>query len=371
MARSIWTGALTFGLVNVPVGLYSATSEHDVSFNQFQRGTSDRIRYKRVNERTGEEVAFKDIVKGHDLGGGDYVIIEPEELEAIAPGRSRALDVQGFVDLDEVDPIFFQKSYYLAPAGEQYAKTYALLAEALERTNKAGIATFVMRGKQYLAAVRADRGVLTLETMYFADEVRDPHQELPSLPEDVDLGAKELDLAASLVESMSVPWQPEDYHDTYTEKVEELIEAKREGREVVSAEAPGEATNVVDLFEALRQSVEAAKARRGGGESAEETGTSTRDAAPDETGKARGGRRSSAKSSGKGAADKGTADKGAAGKATAEDLSGLSKAELDDRAKALDISGRSKMSKAELARAVAEAEQAASPAKPSRRRKAS
>ena len=174
MARAIWTGSLAFGLVNVPVGLYSATEDKTVHFSQFEAGTSDRIRYKRVNERTGHEVDYGRIVKGYEVRKGNFVMITDEELEAVEPGRSRTIDITDFVDLDEIDPIYFQKTYYLAPQGEGADRSYLLLRAAMAATNKAGIATFVMRGKQYLGAVRAAADVLMLETMFFADEIRDP-----------------------------------------------------------------------------------------------------------------------------------------------------------------------------------------------------
>jgi hypothetical protein len=164
MARSIWTGVISFGLVSVPVAMYSATREHEVSFHQFEKGTSDRIRYQRVNERTGKEVDYGDIVKGADVGGGDYVMLDPDELDEIAPGRSRSLDILRFVDLDEIDPIYYQKTYYLEPASDETAKTYALLCKAMAEANRAAIATLVMRGKEYLAAIRPDDDLLVLET---------------------------------------------------------------------------------------------------------------------------------------------------------------------------------------------------------------
>lgn len=259
MARAIWTGSITFGLVTVPVGLFSATEDHSVHFHQYQRGTTDRIRNRRVNERTGEEVAYSDIVKGFDTEDGQVVIVEPRELEEIAPGRSRSIDVLAFVDLDEIDPIYFQKTYWLAPAKEENAKVYALLASAMAATNRVAVATFVMRGKQSLAAVRAhaDGRTLTLETLNYADEVRDPAESLDHLPDAGPSTGKELDMARTLIESMSAPWQPEDYRDTYTDQVRELIEAKIEGNEVEPAAAAPVATEVTDLLEALRKSVEA------------------------------------------------------------------------------------------------------------------
>lgn len=259
MARAIWSGSINFGLVSIPVGLYSATDDHTIHFHQFQRGTADRIRYQRINERTGKEVDYADIVKGADVGGGDYVIVEPDELDAIAPGRSRSIDITSFVDLDEIDPVHFQKTYWLAPTGEQYTRPYALLLEAMARTNRAGIATFVMRGKEYLTAIRPDDGVLALQTLFFADEIRKPADELDNLPSRAPAGGKELDMAKTLIESMSGPWHPQDYHDTYTERVERLIDDKRRGREIVTEAEPPEPTEMSDLLEALQRSISSVK----------------------------------------------------------------------------------------------------------------
>ncbi|SFQ43528.1 DNA end-binding protein Ku [Amycolatopsis arida] len=307
MARPIWSGALNFGLVTVPVQLYSATEDHTVHFRQFQRGTSDRIRYKRVNERTGKEVDYSDIVKGYELDDGEYVLIERDELEEIAPGRSRTIDIDNFVDLDEIDPIHFQKSYWLAPAKKEFARAYGLLLEAMRDTNRAGIARFVMRNKEYLAAVRAGDDLLVLDTLLFADEVRNPAEELRDLPEPVAPRGRELDMAVSLIESMSDEWRPERYRDNYTERVKQLIEDKRSGRTVTPEEGPPEPTKVVDLFEALSRSVQSRK----------KGGKGTREPARREP-----------------------------------DLSELTKAELERMARDLDVKGRSKMSRAQLERAV-------------------
>ncbi|MEU0091643.1 Ku protein [Kribbella sp. NPDC006257] len=263
MARAIWSGYITFGLVSVPVGLYSATQEHELDFHQFQRGTSDRIRYKRVNERTGREVDYDKIVKGHDVGGGEYVIVEQEELADIAPGRSRTLEISTFVDLDEIDPIHFQKSYYLAPTDSANASSYALLRDALAKTNRAGIASFVMRSKEYLATIRADDKVLVLETMFFLDEIRDPAKEIGKLPAKSGAG-KQLSMAVDLIEAMSGSWRPASYKDSYTERVKKLVATKRKGEEVVYNEEEPEATAKTDLVAALRASVEEARARRAG-----------------------------------------------------------------------------------------------------------
>ncbi len=267
VAHAVWAGALSFGLVSLPVQLVTATESHTIHFHQLQRGTSDRVRNKRVNERTGKEVAFDDIVKGYDAGD-EYVLVEPEELDEIAPGRSKSLEITGFVDLDEVAPIFFDKTYYLAPKGKEYAKVYGLLREALAKANKAGIATFVMRNREYLVAVKAEDDILALHTLHWADEVRDPHKELPTLPGRTKPDKKELDTAVQLIDALSVDWDPDEYHDTYQEKVQQLVEAKRTGETVEKAEPAPKATNVIDLREALQASVDRAKGgkqKSGGG----------------------------------------------------------------------------------------------------------
>jgi len=262
MARPIWTGAITFGLVSVPVAMYSATHEHEVSFHQFEKNTSDRIRYRRVNERTGKEVDYDDIVKGADVGDGEYVLLEQEELDAVAPGRSRSLTIDRFVDLDDIDPIYYQKTYFLGPGGEDTAKVYGLLRDAMTDANRAAIGTLVMRGKEYLAAIRPDGELLVLQTMFFADEVRDPQQELEGLPRKGAAKRNELSMAQQLIDSMAGPWRPADFRDTYTDRVNELIEQKKAGKEVTAAEPAPEPTNVTDLFEVLKRSVENAQKRR-------------------------------------------------------------------------------------------------------------
>ncbi len=262
MARAIWTGSLAFGLVNVPVGLYSATEDRTIHFNQFQAGTSDRIRYQRVNERTGREVDLAHIVRGHEVGKDDYVLISDEDLEAIEPGRSRTIEITDFVELAEIDPIYYQKAYYLGPQGDSAARPYALLHRAMSDIGRAGIATFVMHGKQYLVAIRAVGDVLALETMYFADEVRDPHDVIAGLPTDKSIQPRELTIARQLVDSMTATWDPGSYRDTYRERVEDLIKRKRRGEEVITEGAPPEEPNVTDLMEALRRSAEQMRERR-------------------------------------------------------------------------------------------------------------
>jgi len=263
MARPIWTGAITFGLVSVPVAMYSATHEHEVSFHQFEKDTADRIRYRRVNERTGKEVDYDDIVKGADVGGGEYVMLDADELDSVAPGRSRSLEIDRFVDLDDIDPIYYQKTYYLGPGSEETAKVYGLLRDALTDANRAAIGTLVMRGKEYLAAIRADGDLMVLQTMFFADEVRDPKAEIDGLPRRGAAKKAELSMAQQLIDSMAGPWRPEEFRDTYTDRVNDLIKQKKAGKEITAASPAPEPTNVTDLFEVLRRSVEDAQKRRG------------------------------------------------------------------------------------------------------------
>lgn len=356
MARAIWSGVLTFGLVSVPVQLFTATEDHAVHFHQFQRGTSDRVRYQRVNEHTGEEVGYGDIVKGYDLGGGDYVIVEPEELDEIAPGKSQVIDIRGFVDLDQVEPVYFDRTYYLAPKGEEYTKVYQLLRTALAQENKTGIATFVMRGKQYLVALRTQGDILILHTLHWADEVRDPHQELPVLPERKDVRGREVDTARQLIGAMSIDWRPEDYHDTYEERVHELVDAKAKGRRIVTEEGPPEATNVIDLMDALQRSVEQARTGR---QPAERTvpgdrGDRKKSEARKDRKQSEARKKSEARKDRKKSEGRKAEGKGARARA-GEDLSGLSKEELYRRAGKAKVPGRSRMNRDELIRALTEA----------------
>ncbi|HWM74978.1 MAG TPA: Ku protein [Nocardioides sp.] len=314
MARAIWTGSVSFGLVNVPVGLYSATQDHDVHFHQFEKGTSSRVRNQRVNEDTGDEVAYRDVVKGAEVGDG-YVMLTQEELESVEPGRSRTIDITDFVDAAEIDPVYYQKSYYLAPSDETANKAYMLLVKAMTKAGRIGVATFVMRGKQYLAAIRPQDKVLVLETMFFADEVRDPAEEIDQLPARTQVSGKDLDMAVSLVKSLTTPWKPDNYQDTYADRVKKLIEAKKKNREVVVAEdAEQSSEKVVDLMSALQASVDAAKGHKPG---------NTHSVSPLKTRKSDTGgqstNRTKKKSSGKkGTAKKGTAKKGTAKKGTAK-----------------------------------------------------
>jgi DNA end-binding protein Ku len=261
VARAIWSGVLSFGLVSVPVQIFSATEGHEPTFHQYEKDTKDRIRYQRVNERTGKEVDYADIVRGAK-SGRKLVLLDDDELSSVAPGRSRSMDVDTFVDLDDIDPLHFDKSYFLGPGNEEARKPYALLRDAMADSNRAAIASFVMRNKEYLGAIRADGDVLVLETLFFADEVRNPKDEIDGLPGKLKLSPQEKKMAGQLIESMSSEWRPKKYRDTYTERVNKLIKAKARNADYEPAEDAPEATNVVDLVEALRQSVDAARGRR-------------------------------------------------------------------------------------------------------------
>jgi DNA end-binding protein Ku len=257
MPRTIWKGSLSFGLVNVPIGVYPATQDKSIHFNQFERGTSDRIRYKKVNERTGKEVEAANIVKGVDLGGGEYVILSDDELASAEPQRSRYIEITDFVSLDQIDPVYYNTTYYLAPEGEAAGKAYSLLRQAMQESGKVAIATFVMRNKEYLVAIRPEADVLALETMYFSDEVRSPSNELPNLPRTQEASEQELKMANLLIDSMESEWEPERYHDTHRAKVEALIEEKAQGKTIAVAKEAPAATKVVDLMEALSASIKA------------------------------------------------------------------------------------------------------------------
>lgn len=258
MPRAIWSGSVSFGLVNVPVKLTTATSPKDVRFHQLHDEDHGRINQKRVCSVDGEEVEYSHIVKGYDLGGGRYVVVEPEELASIDVEATRNIDIEEFVDLADIDPVYFEKSYYLVPDGRA-EKPYALLVETMQRCGKVALGRFVLRTKQYLAALRARDGVLVLSTMLYADEVIDP--ALLEVPTALDTAPseRELSMAAQLVESLSAPFDPEKYHDDYREKVLALIEAKAEGEVITQPEPAVEATPVVDLMAALEASLARAK----------------------------------------------------------------------------------------------------------------
>jgi DNA end-binding protein Ku len=259
MPRAIWSGSISFGLVNVPVKLFTAVQPKDVRFNQLEAGTNARIKQKRVSAQTGEEVSFDNIVKGYEIAPDRYVVITPEELEALDPKATHSIDIEDFVDLDQIDPIFFERPYYLVPESGG-TKAYALLRDAMRDSGKVGIARLVLRTKQYLAAIRPLGDALVLETLLYGDEVVDQDAlELPAEGE-VEVSDRELKIARQLIESLTDDFDPDKYRDEYRERVLELIERKAEGQEVVLQEAAAEETaEVVDLMAALEASLDAVR----------------------------------------------------------------------------------------------------------------
>jgi len=259
--RAIWKGAVSFGLVSIPVKLYTATEEKDVSFHQVHREDGGRIRYKRVCQIDGEEVAYADIAKGYELPSGETVVLTDDDFADLPLTSSRVVDVLSFVPLEQVDPIYFAKSYYLEPE-KTATKPYVLLRDALEQADSVALVKVAIRTRESLATLRVRDGVLVLETMVWPDEVRAP--DFGFLDEDVTVRPQELAMAESLIESMSADFDPDLYHDEYRQALEKVIEAKIEGREVVEQPVQEEDTgSVVDLMAALRASVAAAKKGRG------------------------------------------------------------------------------------------------------------
>src|SRR5215217_931887 len=239
MARAIWSGSISFGLVSVPVKAFAAVRDHSVHFNQLEKSTGARINYKKVSDKSGKEVKGDEIESGYEISSGKYVVVEDEELEKLRPRTSRTIDISDFVELSEIDPIYYERTYWLGPDGEAAERPYRLLLAAVEDEGKAGIGTVVMRKKQYLAAIRPLDGALAMSTMRFADEVAS-HRDIDAVPsEQSKPAAKELTLAAQIIDSLASDWDPSRYHDTYTEQLRELIEAKAKGRKI-EPEAPPE-----------------------------------------------------------------------------------------------------------------------------------
>jgi DNA end-binding protein Ku len=262
MARAIWSGSISFGLLNVPVKLYSAVARRGISLREIRESDGVRIRHRRVAEGTDEEVPYEKIQKAFEITSGNYVPISKDELAALAPKKSRAIEVQDFVDLGEIDPIYFDSPYYLGPA-EGAEKAYSLLASAMEGSGKVAISRFVFRNKEHLAALRTDGGVLTLTTMRFADEVVPPAELEDVLPaEKPKLAKKEVDMAERLIDSLTSEFDPTAYRDEYREELMSLIERKAEGKEILSPEAAEpEATKAPDLMAALEESIAAVKGK--------------------------------------------------------------------------------------------------------------
>ena len=259
MARAIWSGAISFGLVNIPVKLYSAVRKKTVRFHQLDSADNTRIQQKRVNPNTGEDVPYEQLVKGYELSPDRYVVVRPEELESVEPKKTRTIDIEDFVELEQIDPIYYDHPYYLAPA-EGAAKAYALLLQAMKESGKVGIARVVIRSKEQLVAIRPQDDLLLMETLLFGDEVVPPKEvgELDTVGE-VEAGKREVKMAEQLIESLATDFDPDRYRDTYRERVLELIERKAEGHEVAIQAAPEAPAEVPDLMAALEASIASAK----------------------------------------------------------------------------------------------------------------
>lgn len=303
MARPTWSGSVSFGLVTVPVELYTAVRPQRVSFRQLSRETHAPVRQRLADASTGEEVARDEIVKGYELEDGRYVVVEPEELDELKPEASRLICIHAYVEQSEIDPVYYDRSYYLAPDGEVARRPYQLLAEAMGRIDQVAVATFVMRNREHLAIIRARGGLLVLSTMHHAAEVMEP----ADLDLDLDRGAtpddRELAMAEQLIGSMRDDFDPEAFPDRHQAKVLDYLEAKGEGKTVEVDTGRADQGNVVDLMAALEQSLQRAKSG------------------------SKGGRPST-------------------------DYESMTKAELYEFAKERDVPGRSSLSKAELIEAL-------------------
>jgi DNA end-binding protein Ku len=260
MARPVWSGTISFGLVNVPVKAFTAVRDHDVHFHQLDRKSGSRIRYKKVTEKSGREVDADQIEMGFEISDGRYVTFDKKELEELRPTSTRAIEVSDFVALEDVDPIYYERTYWLAPDGDAAGRAYQLLLAAMEARERVAIGTVAMRNKQYLTAIRPLDGVLAMSTMRFADEVV-PRKDIDDLPSRRSKPAPaELRMAVQLLDSLASDWDPKRYKDTYVEELRERIDAKEAGEDIVAegpAEKPG--ADVIDLSEALQRSLDEAR----------------------------------------------------------------------------------------------------------------
>jgi DNA end-binding protein Ku len=297
MARAIWSGSISFGLLNVPVKLYSAVARRGISLREIRESDGARIRHRRVAEGTDEEVPYENIVKAFEITPDRYVPLSKDEMASLDPEKNRAIEVKDFVDLDEIDPIYFNSPYYMGPA-DGAEKAYSLLAQAMEKSGKVAIARFVFRNKEHLAAIRPSSGVLTLTTMRFADEVVPPSELDDVLPDQKPKVAKqEVEMAEQLIDSLTRDFDPAAYRDEYREQLLAMIERKAAGEEVVAAPSEErEPTKAPDLMTALEESIAAVKGK-GGGKPAKKTAKKPRAASKKAPAKKRSGSRAKSKSS--------------------------------------------------------------------------
>jgi DNA end-binding protein Ku len=262
MARPVWSGTISFGLVNVPVKAYSAVHDHTVHFHQLEKGTGARIHHEKVSAKSGRPVPAEKIEKGFEVSKGHYVVVDADEMEELRPRSTRSIDITDFVELSAVDPIYYENTYWLVPADDAAARAYRLLDAAMDDAQRVAIGTVVMRNKQYLTAIRPLDGALAMSTMRFADEVV-PRRDIEGMPSARSKPApKELRLASQIIDSLASDWDPKRYHDTYTEQMRELIEAKAKGKEVtVEPDEEEQGAKVIDLMEALQASLDSNRSR--------------------------------------------------------------------------------------------------------------
>ena len=279
MARAVWSGSISFGLVSVAVKAYTAVRDHEVRFHQIDKKSGARVRYEKVSEKTHRKLDGDDIEMGFELRKGRYVAFTKEELSDLRPKSTRTVEVSDFVPLEDIDPIYYERTYWLGPDGPGAARAYGLLCAAMEDRQRVGVGSVVMRNKQYLAAIRPLEGVLAMSTLRFADEVvaRSEVDGLPARRARPD--AKELRLATQIIDALEAPWKPAKYHDTYTEELRELIERRAKGETVAIEDSAPKTAEVLDLMEALNASVAAAKRRRRGGSAKKKASPHKRSAA--------------------------------------------------------------------------------------------
>ena len=263
MPRAIWKGSISFGLVNVPVQAKPAVRDHEVHFHRLEKGTRARVRNQKVSDKTGKEVDADDVEMGYETSKGHYVTFDPDELADLRPASTRSIDITDFVPLADIDPIYYERTYWLAPDGDAATQAYSLLVAAMEERQRVGVGSVVMRTKQYLAAVRPLEGVLAMSTMRFADDVV-PRSDVDGLPKRATKAKpKEIELATTIIDSLASDWDPKRYHDTYTEELRDLIDRKAKGEEItVEESAEAEDPDIGDLMDALKASVDDAKRSR-------------------------------------------------------------------------------------------------------------
>jgi DNA end-binding protein Ku len=287
--RSMWKGAISFGLVMIPVRLYAATEQKDIAFRQVHREDGGRIRFRRVCSIDGAEVPYEDVAKGYELPDGEMIVLTDEDMADLPLATSKSIEVMHFAPADQLDPILFSRSYYVEPENTGI-RAYALLRDALERSGKIAIAQVALRQRESLATLRTRDGVLVLETLLWPDEIR--AADFPFLDDDVEVRSQELQMASSLIDSMTVDFDPDEYHDRYREALQELVEAKVEGREVLQPAAEEEASEPTSLADALRASLAASRGGGGAAEHADDTPAPKRASASRGSARARSGRAS-------------------------------------------------------------------------------